>query len=282
MINLKLDEDLQYRLDDGIINLIDDKELINAMVSENVYDKLQFNFYTLDINAERLTKNSSVKSDPWFLIYNFVTSEKFDCTYQTDIIKNKFISLISLSDTDTKVHRFLLVTFLRDNEIDCCYSHLQEGKTLTEIPDHYPNGYFKNLFDYGVPKEYFESCIDIVAESYAKFSTHYSEKTYKPIFYKKPFITLAGPYYYKTLKEYGFENYDEIFDYDFDNEENLEKRIDNILNQIETLNELSLNDIKNLCKKVEPKIEHNYQNIKKQKPIFTGPRERVVILKTRR
>ena len=87
MINLKLDEDLQYRLDDGIINLIDDKELINAMVSENVYDKLQFNFYTLDINAERLTKNQSVKSDPWFLIYNFVTSEKFDCTYQTDIIK---------------------------------------------------------------------------------------------------------------------------------------------------------------------------------------------------
>ena len=282
MINLKLDEDLQHRLDDGIINLIDDKELINAMVSENVYDKLQFNFYTLDINAERLTKNPSVKSDPWFLIYNFVTSEKFDCTYQTDIIKNKFISLISLSDTDTKVHRFLLVTFLRDNEIDCCYSHLQEGKTLTEIPDHYPNGYYKNLFDYGVPKEYFESCIDIVAESYAKFSTHYSEKTYKPIFYKKPFITLAGPYYYKTLKEYGFENYDEIFDYDFDNEENLEKRIDNILNQIETLNELSLNDIKNLCKKVESKIEHNYQNIKKQKPIFTGPRERVVILKTRR
>ena len=92
------------------------------------------------------------------------------------------------------------MAFLRDNEIDCCYSHLQEGKTLTEIPDHYPNGYFKNLFDYGVPKEYFESCIDIVAESYAKFSTHYSEKTYKPIFYKKPFITLAGPYYYKTLK----------------------------------------------------------------------------------
>ena len=78
MINLKLDEDLQYRLDDGIINLIDDKELINAMVSENVYDKLQFNFYTLDINAERLTKNPSVKSDPWFLIYNFVTSEKAD------------------------------------------------------------------------------------------------------------------------------------------------------------------------------------------------------------
>ena len=75
------------------------------------------------------------------------------------------------------------------------------------------------------------------------------------------------------------EDYDA---YDFDNEENLEKRIDNILNQIETLNELSLNDIKNLCKKVEPKIEHNYQNIKKQKPIFTGPRERVVILKTRR
>ena len=139
----------------------------------------------------------------------------------------------------------------------------------------------KDNFDYGIPREYFESCIDIVTESLVEFSTHFSEKTYKPIFYKKPFITIAGPYYYETLSDYGFELYDEIFDYGFDSEENYEKRIDNILMQIKELNSLSLREIKSLCEKVKSKIDYNYDHIKKQKPKFSGPRERVVILKER-
>ena len=192
MINLKLNHDIQ-EIFDGTINILDDKECINAMVNENIYDELNLNFYTLDINANRLSNNPNVISEPWFLIYNFVNSEKFDCEYNSEIRNQKFISLISRVDSDTKKHRRKLINFLEKNKIDCCYSNLDKNKTLTEIPEHYPNGYYKNLFDYGVPKEYFESCIDIVAESYAKFSTHYSEKTYKPIFYKKPFITLAGP-----------------------------------------------------------------------------------------
>ena len=266
---------------DGVVNILDDKECVNGLISGNLYDKLKFNFYTIDINANRLSKNPNVISEPWFLIYNFVTSEKFDCTYTTDVIKNKFISLISWSSDDRKKHRKKLIEFIEQNSIDCCYSNLENKKTLTELSEYYPNGYYKDNFDYGIPREYFESCIDIVTESLVEFSTHFSEKTYKPIFYKKPFITIAGPYYYKTLSDYGFELYDEIFNYDFDSEENYEKRIDNILMQIKELNSLSLREIKSLCEKVKSKIDHNYDHIKKQKPKFSGPRERVVILKER-
>ena len=184
---------------DGVVNILDDKECVNGLISGNLYDKLKFNFYTIDINANRLSKNPNVISEPWFLIYNFVTSEKFDCTYTTDVIKNKFISLISWSSDDRKKHRKKLIEFIEQNSIDCCYSNLENKKTLTELSEYYPNGYYKDNFDYGIPREYFESCIDIVTESLVEFSTHFSEKTYKPIFYKKPFITIAGPYYYKTL-----------------------------------------------------------------------------------
>ena len=266
---------------DGVVNILDDKECVNGLISGNLYDKLKFNFYTIDINANRLSKNPNVISEPWFLIYNFVTSEKFDCTYTTNVIKNKFISLISWSSDDRKKHRKKLIEFIEQNSIDCCYSNLENKKTLTELSEYYPNGYYKDNFDYGIPREYFESCIDIVTESLVEFSTHFSEKTYKPIFYKKPFITIAGPYYYKTLSDYGFELYDEIFNYDFDSEENYEKRIDNILMQIKELNSLSLREIKSLCEKVKSKIDYNYDHIKKQKPKFSGPRERVVILKER-
>jgi len=280
LINLKLTGHVLDNFD-GVVNILDDKECVNGLISGNLYDKLKFNFYTIDINANRLSKNPNVISEPWFLIYNFVTSEKFDCTYTTNVIKNKFISLISWSSDDRKKHRKKLIEFIEQNSIDCCYSNLENKKTLTELSEYYPNGYYKDNFDYGIPREYFESCIDIVTESLVEFSTHFSEKTYKPIFYKKPFITIAGPYYYETLSDYGFELYDEIFDYGFDSEENYEKRIDNILMQIKELNSLSLREIKSLCEKVKSKIDYNYDHIKKQKPKFSGPRERVVILKER-
>ena len=280
MINLKLTGHVLDNFD-GVVNILDDKECVNGLISGNLYDKLKFNFYTIDINANRLSKNPNVISEPWFLIYNFVTSEKFDCTYTTNVIKNKFISLISWSSDDRKKHRKKLIEFIEQNSIDCCYSNLENKKTLTELSEYYPNGYYKDNFDYGIPREYFESCIDIVTESLVEFSTHFSEKTYKQIFYKKPFITIAGPYYYETLSDYGFELYDEIFNYDFDSEENYEKRIDNILMQIKELNSLSLREIKSLCEKVKSKIDYNYDHIKKQKPKFSGPRERVVILKER-
>lgn len=283
MINLKV---VDHILDnfDGTINVIDDKECINGLLEDkNIYENLQLRLYTLDINANRLSNNPNIISEPWFLIYNFVTSEKFDCTYNWSygFVKNKFVSLISNTKSRLKNHRSILLNFLKSYDIDCAYSNLDRGKTLTEIPEHYPNGYYKDNFDYGVPKEYFHSCIDIVTESLASFSTHFSEKTYKPLFYKKPFITIAGPYYYETLKQYGFELYDEIFNYDFDTCEDEADRTRKILIQIEELNKLPLKELKELCRNITPKIDHNYETVKKQKPKFTGPRERVVVLKER-
>ena len=146
MINLKLTDHVLDNFD-GVVNILDDKENVNGLVSENIYDNLKFNFYTLDINANRLSNNPNVISEPWFLIYNLVTSEKFDCTYTTDVIKNKFISLISWSNYDRKKHRKKLIEFIEKHSIDCCYSNLENNKTLTELPEYYPNGYYKDNFD---------------------------------------------------------------------------------------------------------------------------------------
>ena len=110
--------------------------------------------------------------------------------------------------------------------------------------------------------------IDIVAESYVNFSSHFSEKSYKPLFYKKPFITVAGPYYYETMKKYGFELYDELFDYDFDTNENVEERISNILIQLFEINNKSMKDLSNIINSIDDKINHNYNNLFKLKSKF--------------
>ncbi len=280
MINLKVIDNILKNFD-GTINIIDDKECVNGIFADrNIYENLQVNLYTVDINANRLSDNPNIISEPWFLIYNFSTSEKFDCTYNWsyEFVQNKFISLISNTKSEVKNHRTRLIEFIELYDIDCCYSNLDQNKTLTEISEHYPNGYYKNNFDYGVPKEYFESCIDIVTESLASFSTHFSEKTYKPLFYKKPFISIAGPYYYETLKEYGFELYDELFDYTFDIEEDEIVRTNDIMIQLKKLNAMSLKEVKDICRSIQPKIDHNYETVMKQKPNFIGLTEKIVVL----
>ena len=92
-------------------------------------------------------------------------------------------------------------------------------------------------------------------------STHFSEKSFKALYYKKPFISLAGPYWYETFKKYGFELYDELFDYGFDIDEDENTRLDDILLQIKQINSLEYNDLNSIIKNIEPKIEHNHYHL---------------------
>ena len=246
------------------INLIDDVENIPGHygdIDKNYYEKFKICFWTLDYNAERIDKTKTFKSDPWLLFCKYNLSNQFKCDFSAKPDK-KFICLTFSS----KSHRTRILNFIKSNNLDSYFSI--NAKQLTEMPECYPNGFYKNRFDYGVPKEYFYSMIDIVAESYVNFSSHFSEKSYKPLFYKKPFITVAGPYYYETMKKYGFELYDELFDYDFDTNENVEERISNILIQLFEINNKSMKDLSNIINSIDDKINHNYNNLFKLKSKF--------------
>ena len=95
-------------------------------------------------------------------------------------------------------------------------------RTLTEIEtDH--RGY-QEL----VPMEYLQSNIDLVLE--ADIDTLFiTEKTWKPIAFKKPFIIYGGRGIHTKLKELGFKLHIELFDFSFDLEYN---RLDMIIDQV--------------------------------------------------
>lgn len=109
-----------------------------------------------------------------------------------------------------------------------------------------------------VPCEYWESVIDLVGESYT-IGSSLTEKTFKPLYWKKPFLILGGPGVHSFLKENGFELYDEIFDYSFDKKP-FRLRWESIMNQIKNILQMKTTDI---LKKINlNKIEHNYNMIK--------------------
>lgn len=252
------------------INLIDSKECIPGNYEYETHNNYHKNFeivyWTIDYNAERVKSNISFKSDPWLLFHKYnLNIEKFKCENISLKPDKKFITLLFNS---SKPHRKKIFDFLISKKIDCYYSKYDDGKELTEIPEYFKNGYYKDNFNYGVPKEYFMSLIDIVTESYVIFSSHFSEKSYKPLVHKKPFITFAGPYYYETLKKYNFELYDELFDYSFDVNESMEERFDDIFLQLLELNKIPMNELCNIILNLNDKIEHNYHNLLSLKSEF--------------
>ena len=71
------------------------------------------------------------------------------------------------------------------------------------------------------------------------------------------------------LKKMGFELYDEIFDYEFDILDTVDKRFNAYCKQIDRYIDLNPEIFENKLSRLEEKIEHNFQcilkNIKNQK-----------------
>lgn len=97
-------------------------------------------------------------------------------------------------------------------------------------------GYVANLDFYN------NSYVEIVSETVFEFDINptkkdkefiiLSEKVYKPLVFGFPFIALALPKTFSKLKDWGFQLFDELIDYSFDEEYNDKKRMDMIVQQV--------------------------------------------------
>lgn len=108
------------------------------------------------------------------------------------------------------------------------------------------------------PPPFLESFMSLVSES-TMDTIFPTEKTYTPIYFKKPFLVWSVPNFHKALQDLGFELYDEIFDYSFDSISNNKKRLNELLDQVETIVDKDYQKLYNL---VAEKAERNYNILK--------------------
>lgn len=110
-----------------------------------------------------------------------------------------------------------------------------------------------------IPRSYMRGFIDIVSEStYGPGEFFITEKTGKAIGTLKPFLVYGPPYVHKHLREkYGLVLYDELFDYSFDSEIDIQKRIEGICSNLLRLRNLTLAQLKELHKSIESKLISN-------------------------
>ena len=107
-----------------------------------------------------------------------------------------------------------------------------------------------------IPKEYHYSFMQVVSETDDDVF-FLTEKTAVPIFLYKPFLVASNQHYHKTLKEFGFELYDEIFDYSFDNIQNTEERFEALLSNVTKYNSCSKKELNKYYDLVRDKLIYN-------------------------
>lgn len=111
-----------------------------------------------------------------------------------------------------------------------------------------------DIHDTMIPKEWVESFLHVVTEStlHARFIT---EKTVKCLFSNTFFIVWGAPKFHAALKDLGFELYNEIVDYSFDNILDHTQRLDALTKEVKRI--IDQKNFEEMYNQIKPKLERN-------------------------
>jgi hypothetical protein len=102
-------------------------------------------------------------------------------------------------------------------------------------------------------------CYLITETCFWESKCHLTEKIFKPIVSRMPFV-LAGPAHnLRYLKSYGFQTFDRWFDESYDDVEDPVERIAAIGRTMESICQFSLAQLQDQLLEMQPVLEHNYQ-----------------------
>jgi hypothetical protein len=89
---------------------------------------------------------------------------------------------------------------------------------------------------------------------------HLTEKIFKPIVSKQPFMLLAAPGNLAYLKSYGFKTFDLVIDESYDNILDNDARIEAVVDQLHWYCNLTPGEKTDVIKQLEPIIQHNFDH----------------------
>lgn len=89
---------------------------------------------------------------------------------------------------------------------------------------------------------------------------HLTEKIFKPIATRRPFILVGAQGNLAYLKSYGFKTFDKWINEDYDNEKDNDKRLMMVVDELEKLCKLSHNQLRDMHKEMLETLNYNYEH----------------------
>ena len=87
-----------------------------------------------------------------------------------------------------------------------------------------------------------------------------TEKTIRPILFKKPFISMCGKHFLKNLRTLGFKTFDDWFDERYD-EVDTRQRYDAVLKRIINIGKMSYKELSAWNLEMQETVEHNFNHL---------------------
>jgi hypothetical protein len=108
-------------------------------------------------------------------------------------------------------------------------------------------------------KIYHKFFLEVICETYYSGTSFYpTEKTWRPLMMKTPFVVHGPVDYLTNLKKLGFKTFDKWWSEEYDIYGH-DKRVRKILDLIDKIQKLSLNDLQSMYHDMTPVLDHNWQ-----------------------
>jgi len=199
-------------------------------------------------------------------VYTYI--EKFE-TFDPYNLKYPFKTFMCLN-RKPHTHRLFLVRSLERNNL-LPYGHVSQGgdyviklsKDITnEEGDKAVNsdigGITNDITSLGHEDNWNSHFLNVVTETTDFTNVFITEKTFKPILGRRPFIILGDNNVYSVLKEWGFDTFDDLFGNGY-NTPSTEDRIIWITDVIRDLSKQK--NLDKLLLSLKPRLENNYKNL---------------------
>jgi hypothetical protein len=89
---------------------------------------------------------------------------------------------------------------------------------------------------------------------------HLTEKIFKPIVSKQPFMLLAAPGNLAYLRSYGFKTFDSVIDESYDLIQDNDARVEAVVNQLHWYCNLTPGEKTDIITQLEPVIQYNFDH----------------------
>jgi hypothetical protein len=163
--------------------------------------------------------------------------------------------------TDTK-YPTLIYTNTKTRINDLWFLH---NNQLQDIVNLFPtDSSFKNFVDHYTFTQndhalFQQGFLQIVTETVYDYpAIFYSEKTFKPIVNKRPFVMLGTPGSIKKLQDMGFKTFSNWWNEDYDNIQDPEKRLLSVFEIIKSVYNKSIEELQTLCNDMDDILEYNF------------------------
>ena len=250
-ISDKVIDDLKLNKCKIIIDIISEGNPFSVLWMKRLY-KLIDSVGILRKNVYYLTSNNRFKDD-YYLEFKHdskINIKQFnnDEVVIFEVFKNDFDCEVNLENKRTKhfmsfnqekkIHRTKLVNFLKNEKL------LSKGYVSYKARGIYLDGPQNRGTELSGEEFYLDSYFNIVTETeYIEPTLRFSEKIFKPIIYKQPFILYSVPFLLKHLRSLGYKTFHPFIDESYDEITDSEERMRVLNREVKRLCSLSLKEI---------------------------------------